>query len=52
MRWPAGLPRETLSNNPTPISETSIDEPPKLMNGNATPVKGINPVITAMLINA
>ena len=41
-----------LSNNPTPASDVTIAEPPKLMNGNAAPVKGINPVVTAMLIKA
>ena len=41
-----------LNNNPTPASDTTIAEPPKLMNGNAVPVKGINPVITATLIKA
>jgi hypothetical protein len=46
------LPRETLSNNPTPASDVTIEDPPKLMNGNAMPVKGTNPVTTPTLIKA
>jgi len=51
-RLTARLPRETLNNNPTPANETTIAEPPELIKGSATPVKGINPVITAILIKA
>jgi len=41
-----------LNNSPIPASETTIAEPPELTKGSATPVKGINPVITATLTNA
>jgi hypothetical protein len=46
------LPRETLSKIPTPASETTIADPPELIKGNATPVKGTKPVITATLTRA
>jgi hypothetical protein len=49
---PPRSPRETLSNNPIPAIETTIDDPPKLINGNAMPVNGSNPVITPTLIKA
>jgi hypothetical protein len=46
------LPREILNKSPIPASETTIEEPPLLMNGSATPVKGRRPVTTATLTNA
>ena len=41
-----------LSNSPTDTSELTSDEPPKLMKGSGTPVKGMVDVITATLIIA
>jgi hypothetical protein len=52
LRFPTRLPREILSSNPTPVNETPIEEPPLLIKGSATPVKGANPVTTATLTNA
>jgi hypothetical protein len=41
-----------LNSNPTLVRATILAEPPELIRGRATPVKGINPVTTAMLARA
>jgi hypothetical protein len=39
-------------NSPTPVITTTRLDPPKLMNGSDTPVKGSTAVITATLSSA
>jgi len=41
-----------LSNKPNPSKFIIIEEPPKLTNGNGTPVTGIKEVAAAIFITA
>ena len=40
-----------INNSPIAILKLIIDDPPKLINGNGTPVKGIVPEIPPKLTN-